>query len=90
MPCHAGAALQKLGDLLGALACYDGALKLKPGDANIYVNRGICLAAAARQADAVEAYDIALAIQPQHANALCVTLGCTVPACVGYWLNIFT
>ena len=67
--CNKGAALQQLGDLAAALRCYDGALVLKPADANIHVNRGICLHAAGRHADAIEAYGRALRLEPNHVNA---------------------
>jgi hypothetical protein len=52
-----------------ALAEFDGALALFPGNPAAHYNRGISLFTVGRYEDAVAAYDSALAIAPDHVKA---------------------
>lgn len=53
-----------------ALADYEQALKLKPGDSDIRAMMGECLVALGRYADAVRNIDTVLEARPQNAEAL--------------------
>jgi Tfp pilus assembly protein PilF len=65
------AAIQsRLGRSKEALANYDKALAINPGDAGVLNNRGVTLQHLKRFEEALESYDQALAIDPGYAGAL--------------------
>src|SRR5262249_5917455 len=59
--------LKRFGD---ALACFDRALALRPGDVQAMNNRGNALQGLMRYEDALAAYDQALSLKPDYAEAL--------------------
>jgi tetratricopeptide (TPR) repeat protein len=66
-----GLALAGLQRFAEAIASYDRALSLRPGEAEVLYNRGNALVALGRLYDALEAYERALLARPDHAEALC-------------------
>ncbi len=77
----AGLTYQKLHRPLDALACYDRARVLRPGDAELHNNRAIALQDLGRFADAFASYDEALSLSPDyplarfHRSLACLALG---------------
>jgi predicted O-linked N-acetylglucosamine transferase (SPINDLY family) len=63
------AALENLGRDVEALAAYDQVLKLMPGAANAWSNRGILLRKEARLEEAAASFRRALALDPRHIPA---------------------
>lgn len=63
-------ALQMLGHHVEALADFDMALRLRPGDIATVANRAHVLQAMGRHADALESYDRVLALRPGLAEVL--------------------
>ena len=58
-----------LGEKQKAIASYNRALSLRPGDANVLSNRGVTLTDLKRFDEALASFDLALAIEPRHAEA---------------------
>jgi len=58
------------GDFAGAIEDYGRALERRPGDPDIWTNRGTASRALGRFAEALADFDRALAINPRHASAL--------------------
>jgi tetratricopeptide (TPR) repeat protein len=73
-PCYhsnRGLALAGLQRFAEAIASYDRALSLRPGEAEVLYNRGNALLALGRPLDALDAYERALLARPDYAEALC-------------------
>lgn len=66
-----GADFAKLGDLEKAIALFDKALVLEPGNDMVWVLRGSLLNELRRYADALASYDKALAIRQDYEVAWC-------------------
>jgi tetratricopeptide (TPR) repeat protein len=66
-----GLALASLRRFEEAVASYDRALSLRPGNAEVLYNRGNALLALARPRDALETYERAILARPDYAEALC-------------------
>lgn len=64
-----GVALERLGRFAEALASYERAVELDPGDAVPCFNRGNALLALGRVDEALEHYDKAILLAPNHVNA---------------------
>ncbi len=60
-----GALLAELGDVPGAIACFEAAAAARPGDAATWSNLGKALAAEGRFPEAEAAHDTAVALDPQ-------------------------
>ena len=72
MPMHgpiAGAVLQYLNNFDQALASYDRAIALAPGNAKAWANRGVSLRNLGRFEEALASYDRAIALQPGRPEA---------------------
>ncbi len=52
-----------------ALAAFDRAIELKPDDAELWSNRGLCLNHLKRPADAITSFQHALMLDPRHGEA---------------------
>ena len=65
-----GSVLMELRRFADALSCFDRALALRPGDAEMINNRGNALQGLARYDEALAAYDQALALEPDYVQAL--------------------
>jgi tetratricopeptide (TPR) repeat protein len=52
-----------------ALACYDRALELAPGSAEVWTNRGLALSQAQRHWEALASHDRAIELEPDYAQA---------------------
>ncbi len=65
-----GASLYDLGYTDEALACYDHALNLDPGNIEIQNNKGTTLAKMGRYEEALTCYDDVLSIDPDNSDAL--------------------
>ncbi len=57
------------GDFLGAVACYDKALAIKPDYHQAWYNRGVALRNLGKSEEAIASYDRALAIKPDYHQA---------------------
>jgi len=66
-----GLALAGLQRFAEAIASYDRALALRPGDAAVHYNRGNALLALGKPHDALQSYERALRARPDYAEALC-------------------
>jgi len=64
-----GSALLQAGDIAGALAAYDAALRINPKVALFHYDRGNSLAMLRRMEEAIGAYDRCLALEPNSAPA---------------------
>lgn len=64
-----GQLLFQSGDVTGALAAFDAAVRIAPTFADGHCNRGVTLQRMGRLADALFAYDAAIRHAPQHAVA---------------------
>ena len=64
-----GSALFQAGDIAGALAAYDAALRINPKVALFHYDRGNSLAMLRRMEEAIGAYDRCLALEPNSAPA---------------------
>ncbi len=64
-----GSALFQAGDIAGALAAYDAALRINPQVALFHYDRGNSLAMLRRMDEAIGAYDRCLALEPNSAPA---------------------
>lgn len=65
-----GEVLYRQGDVAGAIALHELAVRLKPGCAIVWNNLGVALNTAGRAAEAFAAYETATARDPQNAIAL--------------------
>jgi hypothetical protein len=66
-----GNALRDLGRSREALASFEQALSIKPGNVGALNNRGIALRNLGRHAEALASYDQALSYEPDYVDALC-------------------
>jgi tetratricopeptide (TPR) repeat protein len=64
-----GVSLNELGRHEEAIACYDKALEIDPGDGNTWSNKGTALGALGRYQDAIACLDQALRLNPESAPA---------------------
>jgi len=64
-----GFSLGKLGKPQEAIACYDRAIEIDPGDALAWNNKGITLAMLGKDQEAIACYDRALEINPEKVDA---------------------
>jgi tetratricopeptide (TPR) repeat protein len=64
-----GVSLDELGRHEEAIACYDKALEIDPGDVNTWSNKGTALGALGRHQDAIACLDQALRLNPESAPA---------------------
>jgi len=64
-----GVSLDELGRHEEAIACYDKALEIDPGDVNTWSNKGTALGALGRHQEAIACLDQALRLNPESAPA---------------------
>lgn len=65
-----GLDLQRQGRQEEAVRCFDGAIKIEPGNLDIVYDRAVSLQMAMRFGDAIEAYDLVLRSDPENFAAL--------------------